>query len=132
MVKADGLAAGKGVTVCSNAWDADEALDALFANDGPGKRVGVRVVVEERLEGEEASLIALCDGNHALALSLARDHKRLADGDRGPNTGGMGAYSPLADLPDDAIPELVAAIHRPILAELARRGPRSSARSMRA
>ena len=80
------------------------------------------MVVEERLEGEEASLIALCDGSHALALSLARDHKRLADGDRGPNTGGMGAYSPLADLPDEAIPELVSSIHRPILAELARRG----------
>jgi phosphoribosylamine---glycine ligase len=123
VVKADGLAAGKGVTVCSNAWEADEALDALFGNDATAEgAVGVRVVVEERLEGEEASLIALCDGTHALALSLARDHKRLADGDRGPNTGGMGAYSPLADLPDEAIPELVASIHRPILAELARRG----------
>jgi len=123
VVKADGLAAGKGVTVCSNAWEADEALDALFGNDGAAEgAVGVRVVVEERLEGEEASLIALCDGSHAIALSLARDHKRLADGDRGPNTGGMGAYSPLADLTDEAIPELVASIHRPILAELARRG----------
>jgi len=124
VVKADGLAAGKGVTVCSNAWEADEALDALFADDaGPGVgSAGVRVVVEERLEGEEASLIALCDGSHALALSLARDHKRLADGDRGPNTGGMGAYSPLADLPDEAVPGLVGSIHRPILAELARRG----------
>ena len=123
VVKADGLAAGKGVTVCSNAWEADVALDALFADDGPAEDAGgVRVVVEERLEGEEASLIALCDGSHALALSLARDHKRLADGDRGPNTGGMGAFSPLADLPDEAIPELVSSIHRPILAELTRRG----------
>jgi phosphoribosylamine--glycine ligase len=121
VVKADGLAAGKGVTVCTNAREADEALEALFAagTTAPGD---VRVVVEERLEGEEASLIALCDGRNALALSLARDHKRLADGDRGPNTGGMGAYSPLPDLPDDAIPDLLAAIHRPILAELARRG----------
>ena len=64
---------------------------------------GARVVVEERLDGREASLIALCDGREALALPLARDHKRLGDGDAGPNTGGMGAYSPLADLPDDAI-----------------------------
>jgi phosphoribosylamine--glycine ligase len=83
---------------------------------------GARVVVEQRLHGREASLIALCDGREALALPLSRDHKRLADGDRGPNTGGMGAYSPLADLPDDEIPTLVEAFHRPILAELARRG----------
>ncbi len=123
VIKADGLAAGKGVTVCSNPWEADEALDALFADDGAGDGAGgIRVIVEERLEGEEASLIALCDGSSALALSLARDHKRLADGDRGPNTGGMGAYSPLADLSDETIPELLASIHRPILAELARRG----------
>jgi phosphoribosylamine--glycine ligase len=120
VVKADGLAAGKGVTVCSNSREADDALDALFGDDA--RADGFRVVVEERLEGEEASLIALCDGRTALALSLARDHKRLADGDRGPNTGGMGAYSPLPDLSDDAIPELLETIHRPILAELARRG----------
>jgi phosphoribosylamine--glycine ligase len=121
VVKADGLAAGKGVTVCSNAREADDALDALFGT-GATTAGEARVVVEERLEGEEASLIALCDGRDALALSLARDHKRLADGDRGPNTGGMGAYSPLPDLSDEAIPELLATIHRPILAELARRG----------
>jgi phosphoribosylamine---glycine ligase len=120
VVKADGLAAGKGVTVCMNAREADDALDALF-HDAPAEEA-VRVVIEERLEGEEASLIALSDGRHAIALSLARDHKRLGDGDRGPNTGGMGAYSPLPDLPDDAIPELLATIHQPILAELARRG----------
>ena len=121
VVKADGLAAGKGVTVCSNAREADDALEELFAEVAmaPGD---VRVVVEERLEGEEASLIALCDGTNALALPLARDHKRLADADQGPNTGGMGAYSPLADLSDEAIPELLETIHRPILAELARRG----------
>jgi phosphoribosylamine---glycine ligase len=121
VIKADGLAAGKGVTVCSNAGEADDALDALFADSTPPDG-GVRVVVEERLEGEEASLIALSDGRNAVALPLARDHKRLADGDRGPNTGGMGAYSPLPDLGDDSIPALVDMIHRPILAELARRG----------
>jgi phosphoribosylamine--glycine ligase len=116
VVKADGLAAGKGVTVCEDLADAEAAIAVVL--DAPG----ARVVVEERLHGREASLIALCDGREALALPLSRDHKRLADGDRGPNTGGMGAYSPLADLPDDQIPALVEAFHRPILAELARRG----------
>ena len=80
------------------------------------------ILIEERLEGREASLIALCDGREALALPFARDHKRLGDLDEGPNTGGMGAYSPLEDLPDDAADELVERFHRPILAELARRG----------
>jgi phosphoribosylamine---glycine ligase len=102
--------------VCDGMEAAATAL--LAALDGPG----ARVVVEERLHGPEASLIALCDGRDALALPLARDHKRLADGDLGPNTGGMGAYSPLADLPDSTVPALVEAFHRPILAELARRG----------
>jgi phosphoribosylamine---glycine ligase len=116
VVKADGLAAGKGVTVCDDLAAAGAAITAAL---GPP---GARVVVEERLHGREASLIALCDGREALALPLSRDHKRLADGDRGPNTGGMGAYSPLTDLADDRIPALVEAFHRPILAELARRG----------
>jgi phosphoribosylamine--glycine ligase len=118
VVKADGLAAGKGVWVCADAREAGDALERLFGV----RETGVRVVVEERLEGREASLIAVCDGRRALALPLARDHKRLHDGDRGPNTGGMGAYSPLPDLPDDRIPGLLETIHRPILAELARRG----------
>jgi phosphoribosylamine---glycine ligase len=116
VVKADGLAAGKGVTVCDDAGEAETAIrDALST-------AGALVVIEERLRGLEASLIALCDGRDALALPLARDHKRLGDGDTGPNTGGMGAVSPLADLPDEAIPALVDTFHRPILAELARRG----------
>ena len=114
VVKADGLAAGKGVTVCDTIDEATRAIEAAAAS-GP-------VVVEERLEGREASLIALCDGGDALALPIARDHKRLGDGDTGPNTGGMGAYSPLPDLPDDAADDLIARFHQPILAELARRG----------
>jgi len=114
VVKADGLAAGKGVTVA-------DTLDGALAAIEVAVRAGT-VVVEERLEGAEASVIALCDGRDALALPIARDHKRLADGDRGPNTGGMGAYSPLADLPDAAADEIVARFHEPILAELARRG----------
>ena len=114
VVKADGLAAGKGVTVCDTL---DDAVDAIESAAGAGA-----VVVEERLIGREASLIALCDGRDALALPIARDHKRLGDGDAGPNTGGMGAYSPLPDLPDDAAGDLIARFHGPILAELARRG----------
>lgn len=114
VVKADGLAAGKGVTVCNTLDEALHAIDSA-ALDGP-------VVVEERLEGREASLIALCDGRDALALPMARDHKRLGDGDTGPNTGGMGAYSPLPDLPDADADDLTARFHRPILAELAARG----------
>jgi phosphoribosylamine--glycine ligase len=113
VVKADGLAAGKGVAVCETVDEAERAIAAL----GTGG-----LVIEERLHGLEASVIALCDGRHALALPISRDHKRLLDGDRGPNTGGMGAYSPLPDLPDEAAGDLVATIHEPILAELALRG----------
>jgi phosphoribosylamine--glycine ligase len=80
------------------------------------------VVIEDRLSGPEASLIAICDGRDAVALPLSRDHKRLGDGDSGPNTGGMGAYSPLPDLPGEGIGSLLATFHRPILAELERRG----------
>jgi phosphoribosylamine--glycine ligase len=112
VVKADGLAAGKGVVVCNTA---DEATDAIQAIEGD-------FVIEERLNGPEASVIALCDGRHALALPISRDHKRLGDGDTGPNTGGMGAYSPLPDLPDEAADDILDRFHRPVLAELARRG----------
>jgi phosphoribosylamine--glycine ligase len=121
VVKADGLAGGKGVTVCDMVDEAERAIDALFARPADAHG-GVRVVIEERLFGLEASLIAVCDGREALALPPARDHKRLLDGDRGPNTGGMGAYSPLPDLSDDTAEALVGAVHRPLLAELARRG----------
>jgi phosphoribosylamine--glycine ligase len=121
-VKADGLAAGKGVTVSDDLDEALAAIDALLeqpSRDAPERPV---VVIEERLTGREASLIALCDGVDAIGLPAARDHKRLLYGDRGPNTGGMGAYSPLPDLPDDETEMLIEAFHRPILAELARRG----------
>jgi phosphoribosylamine--glycine ligase len=114
VVKADGLAAGKGVTVAADLVEAIAAIDAALPS-GP-------VVIEECLRGREASLIAICDGRDALALPIARDHKRLRDGDTGPNTGGMGAYSPVPDLPDAAADALVDAFHRPILTELARRG----------
>ena len=124
VVKADGLMAGKGVRVCV---DADDAADAIrtFADAAAPTAAGPReplLVVEERLVGREASVIALCDGRVALALPAARDHKRLGDGDTGPNTGGMGAYTPLPDLDDDAVAGIVRTFHEPALAALARRG----------
>ena len=118
VIKEDGLAAGKGVTVIDPAEDATSVLDDLYGS-GAGD---VRIVVEERLYGPEASVIAVCDGERAIALPAARDHKRLADDDAGPNTGGMGAYSPLPDLTEADVDRILAAVHRPILAELARRG----------
>ncbi len=119
VIKADGLAAGKGVTVAD---DIDEALAAIeqLALDASGTETFV--VVEERLVGPEASLIAITDGRDVLAMPVARDHKRLFEGDVGPNTGGMGAFSPLPDLDADAIEGLLDTFHRPLLAELARRG----------
>jgi phosphoribosylamine--glycine ligase len=122
VVKADGLAAGKGVTVCDTLDEAALAITAIFADAPVQAADAPRVVVEERLHGPEASVIVLADETAALALPAARDHKRLADGDAGPNTGGMGAYSPLPDLPDAAVARIVAAFHVPLLAELARRG----------
>ena len=123
VVKADGLMAGKGVTVCDSLAEAERAIGELAAG-ARAETVGDQpwVVVEERLTGREASLIAICDGRSAVPLPMARDHKRLLDGDRGPNTGGMGAYSPLPELSDEAAEPLLTAFHRPILAELARRG----------
>jgi phosphoribosylamine---glycine ligase len=114
VVKVDGLAGGKGVTVCEGMLEAEDTIAATIDDRA--------VVIEERLDGREASVIAICDGRDALALPPARDHKRLADLDAGPNTGGMGAYSPVADLPDPAVDDIVERFHRPILAELVRRG----------
>ena len=93
VVKADGLAAGKGVVVAMTAEEAHAAIDAMLG-DGSLGAAGARVVIEEFLVGEEASFIVMCDGRHVLALATSQDHKRLQDGDAGPNTGGMGAYSP--------------------------------------
>ena len=115
VIKADGLAAGKGVFVCRNEADVKLALDRTRALAGP-------VVVEELLEGEEVSLFALTDGVETVALAPAQDFKRLFDGDEGPNTGGMGSYSPVPFLAADDVDELVETVHRPVIAELARRG----------
>jgi len=93
VVKADGLASGKGVVVATDAGEAHAAIDAMLTGGALGT-AGARVVIEDLLEGEEASFIVMADGVHVLPLASSQDHKRLGDGDRGPNTGGMGAYSP--------------------------------------
>jgi len=114
VVKADGLAAGKGVWVCTTQDELDAALRAAEA-------LGQPFHVEELLEGEEVSVFALCDGRTALTLPAAQDYKRIGDGDTGPNTGGMGSFSPVPRLSDGAVDELVELVHRPVLAELAQR-----------
>ena len=116
VVKADGLAAGKGVTVAETPAEAEAALDALFAEPGAA------CVIEDRMEGPEASLFVLCDGETALPFGAAQDHKRAFDGDRGPNTGGMGAYSPAPVLTPELEARVMDDIVRPVLAEMARRG----------
>ncbi len=93
VIKADGLAAGKGVVVAMDSAEAHAAIDMMLTDNKMGD-AGARVVIEEFLAGEEASFIVMCDGTHALPLATSQDHKRLRDGDTGPNTGGMGAYSP--------------------------------------
>ncbi len=112
VVKADGLAAGKGVVV------AETEAEALAAID----RLGVPLVIEEMLTGEEVSFFALCDGTHALPLAAAQDHKRVGDHDTGPNTGGMGAYSPPPFFTEDHLAATMEWIIRPALAEMGRRG----------
>jgi phosphoribosylamine--glycine ligase len=121
VIKADGLAAGKGVVIAGDESEARAALHALLVE----RRFDTeRVVVEEHLEGEELSLLALCDGERALPLPSAQDYKRIFDGDRGPNTGGMGAYSPVPGIGEAQAAELCAQIHQPVLDELRRRGAR--------
>ena len=115
VVKADGLAAGKGVFVCRTQAEVDDAMRALAGSGGD-------IVVEELLAGPEVSLFAICDGRVARPLVSAQDFKRAYDGDRGANTGGMGAFAPAAILAQSEVEELVARIHGPVLTELARRG----------
>jgi len=122
VVKEDGLAAGKGVTVFGPGETAEGLAPALLDDLYADAMAHRRLLVEERLYGPEASVIAICDGERAIALPAARDHKRLGDDDAGPNTGGMGAYSPLPDLDESEVDRIVAEIHLPILRELARRG----------
>ncbi len=115
VIKVDGLAAGKGVFVCRTAAEVDAALGAAAAFEGP-------LVIEELLEGEEVSVFGLSDGRTVIPLAPAQDFKRLGDGDTGPNTGGMGSYSPVPAIGAAEVEDLVELVHRPVIEELARRG----------
>ena len=119
VLKADGLAAGKGVIICADERAAGDAVETFFVE----RRFGAtEVVLEEHLEGEELSVLTLCDGENVVALAPAQDYKRIGDGDTGPNTGGMGSYSPVPGFDDDGVAALVDLIHRPIVELLRRRG----------
>jgi phosphoribosylamine--glycine ligase len=119
VLKADVLAAGKGVIIAADEREARAALDVFFGE----RRFGdTEVVLEEFLEGEELSLLALCDGERAVPLAPAQDYKRIFDGDEGPNTGGMGSYSPVPGFDAERASEIALAVHQPIVDELRRRG----------
>jgi len=120
VVKADGLAAGKGVTVAMTLVEAEQAVEDLFA--GAFGAAGAECVIEEFLEGEEASFFALCDGDKALAFASAQDHKRVGDGDTGPNTGGMGAYSPAPVVTDAVAQRVMDEIVNPTVAAMKAEG----------
>ena len=120
VVKADGLAAGKGVIIAETRAEAEAAIDACFA--GAFGAAGAELVIEEFMTGEEASFFALVDGEHALALVAAQDHKRVGDGDTGPNTGGMGAYSPAPVMTPALVERTMAEIIRPTVAAMKKRG----------
>ena len=121
VVKADGLAAGKGVVVAATVEEALEAVHDMMVKKSFGA-AGERVVVEETLKGEEASFIAFCDGTHYALLPSSQDHKAIGEGDTGPNTGGMGAYSPAPILPEDKYAETAELCIKPILRHLAAKG----------
>jgi phosphoribosylamine---glycine ligase len=119
VLKADGLAAGKGVIICPDEAAARAAVTAFFTE----RRFGdMEVVIEEFLEGEELSLLALCDGERAVPMAPAQDYKRILDGDEGPNTGGMGSYSPVPGISADRAHALARAVHQPVVDEMRKRG----------
>ncbi|NCC23806.1 MAG: phosphoribosylamine--glycine ligase [Deltaproteobacteria bacterium] len=121
VVKADGLAAGKGVVVCQTREEAQTAVKSMMIDRVFGA-AGDRVVIEEALQGEEASFLVFCDGSHVAPLPSSQDHKRVGDGDTGPNTGGMGAYSPAPILPEALFGEICDLVIRPIVRRLASKG----------
>ena len=121
VIKADGLAAGKGVVVAMSAGEAHAAVDRMLVEKAMGA-AGRRVVIEDYLDGEEASFIVLAEGRHALALASSQDHKRLLDGDRGPNTGGMGAYSPAPVVTPAVHARVMREVIQPALAGMAQDG----------
>lgn len=120
VIKADGLAAGKGVIIAETKQAAEDAILSMF--DGAFGAAGAEIVVEEFLSGEEASFFALCDGERAVAFASAQDHKRVGEGDTGPNTGGMGAYSPAPIMDEAMTARVMAEIVEPALAGMAARG----------
>ena len=119
VLKADALAAGKGVVICPTEAEARAAVDEFFTQERFGKTT---VVAEEFLEGQELSLLALCDGTRAVPMAPAQDYKRIFDGDEGPNTGGMGSYSPVPGFDAAHAKALAATVHQPVIDELRRRG----------
>lgn len=121
VVKADGLAAGKGVVVAETLQDAEAAIDSMLVDNRFGA-AGAEVLIEEFLHGEECSILALVDGERAVLLPSSQDHKRVFDGDKGPNTGGMGAYSPAPVVTDAMLPEIRERIILPVVRELKKRG----------
>ncbi len=121
VIKADGLAAGKGVVVAMTASEAHDAIDAMLSDNKLGS-AGARVVIEEFLTGEEASFIVMVDGKNILPLATSQDHKRLQDGDRGPNTGGMGAYSPAPVVTPQIHAKVMREIIRPTVDGMAQEG----------
>jgi phosphoribosylamine--glycine ligase len=121
VVKASGIAAGKGVIVAMTIAEADAAIDSMLVDNAFGS-AGAEVLVEEFMEGEEVSLFALTDGTHVLPFIGAQDHKRIGEGDTGPNTGGMGAYAPVAIAPDSLVREAVDRIFRPTLRAMREQG----------
>src|SRR5260221_2325076 len=120
VLKADGLAAGKGVILCPTEAEARAAVDVFFTERRFGANMAV--VLEEFLEGEELSLLAICDGENVVPLAPAQDYKRIFDGDEGPNSGGMGSSSPVPGFGPAEVEEIVDSVHRPIVAAMARRG----------
>jgi phosphoribosylamine--glycine ligase len=120
VVKADGLAAGKGVIIAETVAEAEAAIDDMFGGAFGG--AGAEVVIEEFMQGEEASFFVLCDGTDVLPIGTAQDHKRVGEGDTGPNTGGMGAYSPAPVMSDAVIAKAMNEIIKPTMAEMANRG----------
>ena len=121
VIKAEGLAAGKGVTVCATIEEAERAIHEALTDKVFGE-AGARILVEEFLDGQEVSILALTDGHHVVMLASAQDHKRILDGDHGPNTGGMGAYSPAPVLTADLMPKIERDVFDRTLAELRKRG----------
>jgi phosphoribosylamine---glycine ligase len=119
VMKADGLAAGKGVIICETEEQAREAAAIFFEEERFGT---TEVVLEEFLEGEELSLLAICDGDTVVPLAPAQDYKRIGDGDEGPNTGGMGSYSPVPGFDREEVDRIVDEVHRPVVETMAKRG----------